>query len=137
MDKVTRDILTMIQLYGVEHSKDISEEEMIKAVKKAYISMKNDSETCTKYSSKMSSKIIDLQNELIQTFIKYVRDDVELFGDISNLINKNKDKNIDSDLSMTFVADGLFESTKEGNWLPYTDSYLAIKVGNDVIAESI
>ena len=53
--------------------------------------------------------------------------------------NKDLPENLhtEPDLRIYFGVDGLDESVTEGNWVPSTDSYLGIYVGNKSVIESM
>lgn len=43
---------------------------------------------------------------------------------------------LEPDVRMYFGIDNLDESVKKGMWVPATDSYLSVTVGNEAIIES-
>ena len=74
----------------------------------------------------------------MQKCIDYIKNNPNLQETITAKVEEIKKDlmGLEPDVRMYFGIDNLDESVKKGMWVPATDSYLSVTVGNEAIIES-
>lgn len=142
--ELTRNMYILLSKFAKENDIKMEDKEFISALKSVLMNIVHDNTNQTFVRNTNFSK---LHEKIMQQCIDFVRENPDVQQEIENKIDIIKEdfKNkvgglaicLDPDVKISFGADCFDESIKEGVWVPSTDSYLVITVGNEPVIESM
>ena len=84
-------------------------------------------------------KVAEFHNFIVNQCIKFILENEDVAKMIEDKKNEvlSKSKLFNPDIRVNFCIDNLESSIKECKWMPSSDSYLSISVGDKIVLESI
>lgn len=146
--ELTRSMFLSLSKFANEQKINMNDKDFIKALHNVVENLANDNTNVKPNENRnIHAKLSKFHDEIVQRCIDFVKENPELIDEI----NKTKEStrvellkkygsfvpNIEPDVRIYFGIDGFDESIKEGKWVPDTDSYMSLTVGNKTLYESI
>lgn len=133
--ELTRLMYLTLNKFAKEQGFKMGDKEFLIALKNVFTSIAH---TETPNVTVVDKQFSNLHEEIVQKCIDYIKNNPKLQEDITVRIEEIKKDliGLEPDVRMYFYVDNLDESVKKGMWVPATDSYLSVTVGNEAIIES-
>lgn len=133
--ELTRLMYLTLNKFANEQGLKMGDKEFLTALKNVFTSIAH---TETPNATVADKQFSNLHEEIVQKCIDFIKNNPELQNDIAAKIKEVKKDlmGLEPDVRMYFGIDNLDESIKKGMWVPATDSYLSVTVGNEAIIES-
>lgn len=133
--ELTRLMYLTLNKFAKEQGLKMGDKEFLTALKNVFTSIAH---TETPNATVADKQFSNLHEEIVQKCIDFIKNNPELQNDIAAKIKEVKKDlmGLEPDVRMYFGIDNLDESIKKGMWVPATDSYLSVTVGNEAIIES-
>lgn len=133
--ELTRLMYLTLNKFAKEQGLKMGDKEFLVALKNVFTSIAH---TETPNAIVADKQFSNLHEEIVQKCIDFIKNNPKLQNDIAAKIKEVKKDlmGLEPDVRMYFGIDNLDESVKKGMWVPATDSYLSVTVGNEAIIES-
>ena len=133
--ELTRLMYLTLNKFAKEQGLKMGDKEFLIALKNVFTSIAHTETPNTTVADKQFSA---LNEEIVQKCIDYIKNNPNLQETITAKVEEIKKDlmGLEPDVRMYFGIDNLDESVKKGMWVPATDSYLSVTVGNEAIIES-
>lgn len=133
--ELTRLMYITLNKFAKEQGLKMGDKEFLIALKNVFTSIVHTETPNTIVADKQFS---NLHEEIVQKCIDYIKNNPKLQEAITAKVEEVKKDlmGLEPDVRMYFGIDNLDESVKKGMWVPATDSYLSVTVGNEAIIES-
>lgn len=136
MKELTRNMYILLSKFAKENDIKMEDAEFLTALKNVFTSLAHNVEPS---DSIADARFARLHEEIVQKCIDFVRDNSDIQEAINTKVEEvRKDlMGLEPDVRISFCVDCFDESIKAGEWVPVTDSYLGITVGNEPVIESL
>lgn len=133
--ELTRLMYLTLNKFAKEQGLKMGDKEFLIALKNVFTSIAYTETPNTTVADKQFSA---LHEEIVQKCIDFIKNNPNLQETITAKVEEIKKDlmGLEPDVRMYFGIDNLDESVKKGMWVPATDSYLSVTVGNEAIIES-
>lgn len=133
--ELTRLMYLTLNKFANEQGLKMGDKEFLTALKNVFTSIAH---TETPNATVADKQFSNLHEEIVQKCIDFIKNNPKLQKTITAKVEEIKKDlmGLEPDVRMYFGIDNLDESVKKGMWVPATDSYLSVTVGNEAIIES-